>query len=457
MSGDSMRGGVEGRSGGTARARRRQRGNTAILMAILVVVLFGSAALAFDLSYVRLARFHLQNANDASAHAAIVQLRKTGSMTTATQAAQSVGRSNSVGFKPLTVAGDDITYGRWNYKASSFTPGSVSPNAVRVDARRIRGAADGPLDVFFGHVLGTDHADARQSGIAALPARDLIIAQDITGSFVGSGAGNSPIDDAVAADVTFLTTLRDQAMPSDRIGMVLFTGVAYPLRVGSPDPNNPGAPVPLLQYVQAEYQTIYDEWRGDGRSAFDNRKASGVTVCNKLDVNPTSTAPWNHRWVPACSGQIYQGGRWVPPTIVPPNVNGDGTNMGDALRQAVMTLVNGEAIADDDQRNHVKVIVLVTDGEPQCCYATPSFHCSTSDACARGRAANGNEAADLAASNNISIFTVTFGKNPIPSSQIQYNAGLVRGFGQAFVTANSKDLAAILQTIAKRIPVSIVR
>ena len=54
-----------------------RRGSYAILVALLLIVLLGFAALAIDLSYLRLARMQAQNAADAGAHAALMELRKT--------------------------------------------------------------------------------------------------------------------------------------------------------------------------------------------------------------------------------------------------------------------------------------------------------------------------------------------------------------------------------------------
>ena len=57
--------------------RHHRRGSYAIMVALLMIVLLGFAALAIDLSYLRLARLQAQNAADAGAHAALTEFRVT--------------------------------------------------------------------------------------------------------------------------------------------------------------------------------------------------------------------------------------------------------------------------------------------------------------------------------------------------------------------------------------------
>jgi len=71
------------------------------------------------------------------------------------------------------------------------------------------------------------------------------------------------------------------------------------------------------------------------------------------------------------------------------------------------------------------------------------------------------EAADRCWRDGISIFTVTLtreqgGQYGLSGADAKFNAGLVRGFGRAYVTPNSKDLTAILVTIANQMPVRLV-
>ena len=62
---------------GVLSTRHHRRGSYAIMVALLMIVLLGFAALAIDLSYLRLARLQAQNAADAGAHAALTEFRVT--------------------------------------------------------------------------------------------------------------------------------------------------------------------------------------------------------------------------------------------------------------------------------------------------------------------------------------------------------------------------------------------
>ncbi|HEV3033084.1 MAG TPA: pilus assembly protein TadG-related protein, partial [Polyangia bacterium] len=57
--------------------RENERGAIAVFMMLILTVIMGFAAMGFDLSYVRLARFEMKNATDAAAHAAMNVLRAT--------------------------------------------------------------------------------------------------------------------------------------------------------------------------------------------------------------------------------------------------------------------------------------------------------------------------------------------------------------------------------------------
>src|SRR4029077_19209014 len=80
----------------TLQRHRNERGAIAVLMALTLTGVVGSAALGFDLAYMRLARLELQNATDAASHAALVRLRSTGDISLARSMAMSVASKNTV-------------------------------------------------------------------------------------------------------------------------------------------------------------------------------------------------------------------------------------------------------------------------------------------------------------------------------------------------------------------------
>ena len=57
---------------------RRRKGAVLVFVAICLMVLFGFAALAIDLSYHRTLQLQAQNAADSAAYAGMVSLRESG-------------------------------------------------------------------------------------------------------------------------------------------------------------------------------------------------------------------------------------------------------------------------------------------------------------------------------------------------------------------------------------------
>jgi hypothetical protein len=204
---------------------------------------------------------------------------------------------------------------------------------------------------------------------------------------------------------------------ADRIGMQLFTG--------------DGTQWTALTTIKSGYNGVRSQWYGDGKASTDPTKTSGITVCNKLDLDPAAAPPMNHAWVPHCSS------------------GGDGTNQGAALKRAT------DQLLAQSQPYETRVIVLITDGEPTCCTTSGmSVSCSSTNACAQSKAQYGVDMANAAASQGISIFTVSLGASP---SQSAYNASLARGIGAAYDTPDDTQLVSILAQIAGAIPIVLVK
>lgn len=381
-------------------------------MAVAIATLAGFGALGVDLALARYARLQLQNATDAAAHAALLRLRATGSATAARTVAKDVAAQHRVGGKTLVLTDGDIELGGWNFSSRSFTPGVSPANAVRIlGTRSSARGVNGGLATAFGRVLGREVINLSHAGTAAYRIRTIVVAQDITGSFAGS------IDEAARADVTLLDELYARAVPADRIGMQLFTGASTLFTA--------------LTSVQASYSATRAQWHGDGKPASDATKKSGITVCHKLDLNPSHPAPYNHGWVPPCSS------------------GGDGTNPGAALKAA------REQLLASSGPYETRVIVLITDGRPACCtLVSGAVSCNETDSCAQGRAAYGVDMANAAANAGIHVFTVSLGSNP---EQTAYVASLARGIGTSYDTPNATELSAILARIAGTIPIALVQ
>ncbi len=382
------------------------------MMAICLTVFFGMAALGLDLAIARYARLQLENATDAAAHAALVRLRATGNVAAASSTAISVAAANRVWGKSLTIRTSDITFGGWDFQRHIFTAGVSPANAVQIDGLRSAVAGvDGAINLTFARVLGHPSMNLTDQGTAAFRIRSVVVAQDITGSFADD------IDNARIADVALLDQLHAYQIPSDRIGMQVFTGG--------------GTEWTPLTNLSTGYAAVRTQWIGDGLPTSSSAKRSGLTVCNQLDLDPAYPAPYNHAWMPTCSS------------------GGAGTNQGAAIQAATNQLL-AQATPYE-----TRVIVLITDGSPACCTVTgSSVSCSTTNACAAGLAQHGVDMADAAAAVGISIFTVSFGAD---AAQAAYCASLARGIGKAYNTPASSQLGTILSEIAGSVPLALVR
>ena len=419
-----------------AEGRRNQAesGAIAVLMAISLAVIMGFAALGFDLAYVRLARLQMQNASDAAAHAAIVNYGLTRDVSLASTAAVTVANANTVLGRPVQLQSGDVVFGVWDFSqppgsANSFS--QTSPfNAVSVNARRSdTTASDGFVSLSFGRAMGFTQANVARTSIGAFRTRDMIIEMDVTGSFIlDNGCFNNDIDYAISADVNMLDYMSGLSTPSDQIGMDVFVGNAVEFT--------------KLQNLQKNYSAIRNQWVGDGKSSLDTSKRSGLTICNKIGAVPPPNPPWpNHSWMPHC----WDGGE--------PGFYA-GTNQAAAIDSAVSKLPKDDA---------TRAIVLVTDGSPMCCMDQEGGGCADGTSCTDGSAVcacakkvynDGFAAADSAAAKGIDIFTVVFGGT---SSGIKYCADLVRGRGKAYNTPDKTRLKPIMEDIAGRLPVALVR
>lgn len=166
-----------------------QKGIAVVYLAILLVALLVIAALVIDFGFRHVVKSQLQNAADSAALAGIMKMKTSGTGGVNTNdTVQDPGRSeavifaskNSVVKAPAQVSNDrtntlsdanDITVGRWNSALHSYSAGRTPINAIQVRTRRTTGSVSGPIDTFFGKILGIDNIDVKAEAIASLPAR----------------------------------------------------------------------------------------------------------------------------------------------------------------------------------------------------------------------------------------------------------------------------------------------
>jgi len=322
------------------------------------------------------------------------------------------------------VAGDDVTvdplvdieFGAWDWDLPSEIAWDASAdyaNGVRVQVRRNNDSPDGPISMFLMPMFDQDLASVGSSGAAvgALLPREVMIAQDVTGSFADE------MPEARDAVLTFLEYMGDNNFPGDSIGMATFVGGA---EVWTP-----------LSEVVDEYTTIYDQW-----DAY-------LTWCDR------SYSPWD---------RIYRGYYYhsapnmtrcnypYEPAAYPSDT---GTNQGDGLFQAITELT------EEGSDRAVKSIVLVSDGKPEC----PLRNRYQKAACESWRRSYGLSMADWADEEEISIYSVSFNNSTgsAYAEQSAYMESLVRGNGSFYETPDPEELPDILLEIAQSIPIALVK
>lgn len=169
---------------------RRRRAVTLVLVAVMVPVLLGFAALTIDVGVLYNSRADLQNAADAGALSATNILgsdRTIAGVTTArAQAIAMVHRNYSLG-RQLAIDPTDIVFGKIDYDPAantySFFPTENQPDAVRISVRSSTGSANGPVPLCFASIFGKSTANVQATATAALTSRrDIAVVVDLSGS-----------------------------------------------------------------------------------------------------------------------------------------------------------------------------------------------------------------------------------------------------------------------------------
>lgn len=170
----------------------QQRGATAIIVALVLTVLLGFAALAVDVGYLMVGRNELQNVADAAALAGARTLGRLyecngdlvncpGPMPYENQltyyadaaaiqnAITDVASKNQAGGKTgITINDADIVIGNWDRSSKPpLTATLTSPDAVRVTARR-DSSANSPISTFFARIFNKNFVDVSATATAAL-------------------------------------------------------------------------------------------------------------------------------------------------------------------------------------------------------------------------------------------------------------------------------------------------
>lgn len=151
--------------GGRMSKLKNRRGVTLVLMAFMLTVLIGAAAIAVDFSRMMLYRAELSSASDAAALAGIYQVLHKGVLPDSVYSqAKHYAGLHRVGPDMVTLADADIVGGSWDLATRTFTP--LDWTDLNLDAVRVVSHYDGPYT--FGRVFGFNSHTVRDTAIAVM-------------------------------------------------------------------------------------------------------------------------------------------------------------------------------------------------------------------------------------------------------------------------------------------------
>ncbi|HEX9101519.1 MAG TPA: pilus assembly protein TadG-related protein [Polyangia bacterium] len=200
---------------GARRPRDRQRGNIAILFALLLPVLLGFAALVIDLGHGWQVRNQLQNDADSAALAGVRDLDGTAArFATAINSAVQYAALNSANGSSVTLPASNVTLGNWNFNTRTFTAASASTPPYKVNAVSVT-APTLTLRTWFAPILGINSENVTTAAIAVGGS------PDATCGFPLAVPACSIINDD--GTIRCNTTLTFGQATTDNVGFTVFT------------------------------------------------------------------------------------------------------------------------------------------------------------------------------------------------------------------------------------------
>jgi hypothetical protein len=265
--------------------RHARHGATMVLVALLLVVVVGSAAFAIEVGRMYLLRSQLQSAVDAGALAASLQLRNNpNGVTAAAEEARKFVRLNRVGWL-VTVPDNAIAVeaGTWDSETKTFTVGGDRPSAVRVFARQ----DDEPL--FFGNLFGRSVFGTPQEAVAAGGSQplDIMMVLDLSSSMADQGR-----IEALRNSAPIFVDVVEGLGGDDQIGVMCYGArpeVYNPVAQGHQGQVYTLAPADLLPSTDATWMGVLER---DLTNNFDGLR-SGALASNQL-----SPAKYIDGWTP---------------------------------------------------------------------------------------------------------------------------------------------------------------
>lgn len=180
--------------------------------------------MTIDVGYLYNVRINMQNGVDAIALASASAL--SGGPDDVWNRARRYANLNTANGSPIQLQSEDVQLGYWDSEFGEFTPAiggeARPPDAVRVSAH-LTSQRGNAVSLFFAPAMGHQTSDVSATATATFgtaDAWDVMIVQDISGSFTGA------LSLAKEADEALVSCLRDHTDNSSRLGFVRYTGTA---------------------------------------------------------------------------------------------------------------------------------------------------------------------------------------------------------------------------------------
>ncbi len=165
---------------------RSRYGVVVPLVAIMLPVIMILAGFAVNLSYIELTRTELRIAADAATRAAGRTLVNTNDFDLARNAARQAATRNKVAGNVLQLEDADIEFGLSQRTSLaqrySFVPGGLTPNAVRVNARRDASSLSGAISMILPMSGAAGSFNTLQSAVSSPVELDVALVLDRSGS-----------------------------------------------------------------------------------------------------------------------------------------------------------------------------------------------------------------------------------------------------------------------------------
>lgn len=274
---------------------KNQRGVAVVMVALLIVILIGVAALAVDIGHLLVVRNELQNAADAAclAGARFLYIDHGESVSLeASETAYQAAIANRSEYRPVEVHwndgnGGDVERGHWSFATRTFTPSEnvdhvplwdVSPeeldanpdfiNAIRVMTRR----QETPAASFFARIFGYENFSAGAEAIAYLGYAGTLGPEEVDQPMAAC-KGSILTDEKYSCAVGRMMTLGELVANQETGGWTDFNQdpdtqepnplevAALVIRAENPDPIILGRPMAVSgRDIPAAFGLLRDRW-----------------------------------------------------------------------------------------------------------------------------------------------------------------------------------------------------